>query len=40
MDVLTRKLTDLIVKVANGENVCNENNGYQEISIFKNGVTL
>ena len=40
MDVLTRKLTNLIIKVANGENVCNENNGYQEISIFKNGVTL
>lgn len=38
-DVL-RKFIKLIVKVASGELVRNEVNGYREISIFKNGVTL
>ena len=38
-DVL-RNFIQLIVKVASGELVRNEVNGYREISIFKNGVTL
>ena len=38
-DVL-RKFIEMIVKVASGELVRNEVNGYREISIFKNGVTL
>ena len=29
-----------IISVANGEKAQNEKNGYREISIFKNGVTL
>lgn len=40
MNSLLRKFIDKIVSVANGENTCNEKNGYREISIFKNGVTL
>ena len=32
--------TDKIIAVANGEKTQNEKNGYREISIFKNGVTL
>ncbi|MBQ9224022.1 MAG: altronate dehydratase [Prevotella sp.] len=31
---------DKIIAIANGEHSCNEANGYREISIFKNGVTL
>ena len=31
---------DKIISIANGEHSCNEANGYREISIFKNGVTL
>ncbi|MBR5061412.1 MAG: altronate dehydratase [Prevotella sp.] len=38
-DVL-RNFIEMIVKVASGELVRNEVNGYREISIFKNGVTL
>ncbi|MCX7715553.1 MAG: altronate dehydratase family protein [Clostridia bacterium] len=37
---LSDELLDYIVKVANGENTNNEKNGYREISIFKDGVTL
>ena len=40
MKTLLRKFIDFIIKVANGEPVRNEANGYREISIFKNGVTL
>ena len=29
-----------ILRVANGEETCNERNGYREIAIFKDGVTL
>jgi len=29
-----------IIRVANGEETCNERNGYREIAIFKDGVTL
>ena len=38
-DVLT-DFIDKIIRVANGEKARNEVNGYREISIFKNGVTL
>ena len=37
---LTYKLIDLIVETANGRLTKNEENGYEEISIFKDGVTL
>lgn len=37
---LTDELFDYIVSVANGEKTKNEINGYEEISIFKDGVTL
>ena len=40
MKTLVRKFTEKIISVANGEHTCNEKNGYREISIFKNGVTL
>lgn len=37
---LTDELFDYCIKVANGEKTKNELNGYGEISIFKDGVTL
>ena len=40
MDELLREFTNKIIAVANGERTRNEENGYREISIFKNGVTL
>ena len=40
MRILLRKFIDKIITVASGESVRNEINGYREISIFKNGVTL
>ena len=40
MKTLLRNFVNKIIAVANGEQTCNENNGYREISIFKNGVTL
>lgn len=40
MKTLVRKFIDKIIAVANGEKTRNEENGYREISIFKNGVTL
>lgn len=40
MNSLLRKFINKIIAVANGEQTCNEANGYREISIFKNGVTL
>ena len=40
MEELLRKFIDKIISVANGEWTRNEINGYREISIFKNGVTL
>jgi len=40
MDEMTDKLLDYIIKVASGEETKNEINGYREISIFKDGVTL
>ena len=37
---LTDELTEYVIKIANGEMTKNEKNGYEEISIFKDGVTL
>ena len=37
---LTDRLIDYIVEVAEGRKTKNEENGYEEISIFKDGVTL
>ena len=35
-----KAFTEKIISIANGEKAKNEQNGYREISIFKNGVTL
>ena len=40
MEELLREFIDYILRVASGEKVQNERNGYREISIFKTGVTL
>ena len=40
MTQLVPEFIDKILSVASGEKARNEINGYQEISIFKNGVTL
>lgn len=40
MKSLLQKFIDKIIAVASGELTKNEENGYREISIFKNGVTL
>ena len=40
MPTLVNKFIDKVIAVASGEKTCNEKNGYREISIFKNGVTL
>ena len=37
---LTEEFMQYIIRVANGEETCNERNGYREIAIFKDGVTL
>ena len=40
MKALTDKLLEFIIEVASGKETKNEINGYREISIFKDGVTL
>lgn len=37
---LTEVLLSYVLSVADGEKTCNERNGYREIAIFKEGVTL
>lgn len=37
---LTEEFMQYVIRVANGEETCNERNGYREIAIFKDGVTL
>lgn len=37
---LTEELFEYVIQVANGKKCANEENGYEEISIFKDGVTL
>ena len=36
----TNKLLEYIISVANGENTLNEKHNYEEIAIFKDGITL
>ena len=40
MQELVPEFIDKVLAVASGEQACNEENDYREISIFKNGVTL
>lgn len=40
MDKITDRLLDYVIKVASGTKTQNELNGFEEISIFKDGVTL
>ena len=40
MEELTDRFLEYIISVANGNETKNETNGYREISIFKDGVTL
>ena len=40
MQELVPEFIDKVLAVASGELARNEENGYREISIFKNGVTL
>ena len=40
MEQTCERFIDYIIRVANGERVNNEKNGYKEIAIFKTGVTL
>ena len=40
MESLLQRFTDKVLSIAGGELSLNEKNGYSEISIFKNGVTL
>ena len=40
MQELVPEFIDKVLSVASGERARNEENGYSEISIFKNGVTL
>ena len=37
---LSEELISYVISVANGEQTSNEKNGYREIAIFKDGVTL
>jgi len=39
-NALTDELLNFVIEVANGKKTKNEENGYEEISIFKDGVTL
>lgn len=36
----TREMLELVIETASGKHSCNEQNGYHEIAIWKNGVTL
>ena len=40
MSALTNDLLSLIIEIASGKEAKNEQNGYSEIAIFKEGVTL
>ncbi len=40
MEALTEDLNRYILEVASGKNTVNEQNGYREISIFKDGIVL
>ena len=40
MEQVAKRFADFVIEVANGTLTNNEKNGYHEIAIFKNGVTL
>ncbi|MDD2479921.1 MAG: UxaA family hydrolase [Victivallaceae bacterium] len=40
MPEATQRLMKRVIATANGEATCSEKNGYREIAIFKDGVTL
>ena len=40
MEQTCERFIDYVIRVASGEQVNNEKNGYKEIAIFKTGVTL
>ena len=40
MEEVAKRFADFVIEVANGAKTNNEKNGYHEIAIFKNGVTL
>lgn len=40
METLRDRLMEKALQIAGGEKTCNERNGYREIAIFKDGVTL
>jgi altronate hydrolase len=40
MDEVAKRFAEFVIAVANGTKTNNEKNGYHEIAIFKNGVTL
>ena len=40
MEQVAKRFAEFVIAVANGTKTNNERNGYHEISIFKNGVTL
>jgi altronate hydrolase len=40
MEEVAKRFAEYVIEVANGTKTNNEKNGYHEISIFKNGVTL
>ena len=40
MEEVAKRFAEYVIEVANGTRTNNEKNGYHEISIFKNGVTL
>ena len=39
-DRVAAQLTGFLLKVLDGQKVCNEKNDFEEIAIWKNGVTL
>lgn len=40
LPALSRKLMEYVLRVASGEQVCSEKNGYHDLAIFKTGVTV
>ena len=40
MEQVAKRFAEFVIAVANGTKTNNEKNGYHEIAIFKNGVTL
>ncbi len=40
LPALSQELMDLVLRIAGGEAVCSEKNGFHDLAIFKTGVTL